>query len=350
VLDAKKERSMPETQATRVAVVQAAPVAFDLEKTLEQARSLAADARARGAELVLFPEAFVSAYPRGASFGAVVGSRTEAGRELFRRYYDSSVEIPSPAVDTLSGIARDNVIYLVIGVIERDGGTLYCTVLFFDPAGTLMGKHRKLMPTASERLVWGQGDGSTLPVFDTLIGKVGAVICWENYMPLLRTTMYAKGIEIYCAPTADARESWLASMRHIAVEGRCFVLSCNQYALRSDYPDDYDSAFGDDPDTVYCRGGSCIVNPMGEVIAGPDYEGETILAADLDLREIARGKFDLDVIGHYARPDIFQLTVNEFPTATVNGAGQAVATNHRKGSTLLADTVTTERAAAETHR
>ena len=341
---------MPDNQTTRVAVVQAAPVAFDLDKTLAKTRSLAAEARARGAELVLFPEAFVSAYPRGASFGAVVGARTEAGRDLFRRYFESSVQIPSPAVDTLSEIARENGIYLVIGVIERDGGTLYCTVLFFDPAGMLMGKHRKLMPTASERLVWGQGDGSTMPVFDTPIGNIGAVICWENYMPLLRTTMYAKGIEIYCAPTADPRESWLASMRHIAVEGRCFVLSCNQYALRSDYPDDYDSTFGDDPDTVYCRGGSCIVNPMGELIAGPDYEGETILTADLDLRDIARGKFDLDVIGHYARPDVFQLTVNESPTATVNGAGQAIATNHRNAGNPLADAVTTERTTAETHR
>lgn len=312
---------MTEHHIVRVAVVQAAPVAFDLEKTLEKTRVLAAEAKARGAQLVLFPEAFVSAYPRGAGFGAVVGSRTDAGRELFRRYHESSVDVPGPATDTLGAIARDNAIYLVIGVIERDGGTLYCTVLFFDPAGTLMGKHRKLMPTASERLVWGQGDGSTLPVFDTPVGKIGAVICWENYMPLLRTAMYAKGIQIYCAPTADARDSWLASMRHIATEGRCFVLSCNQYALRSDYPDDYDTAFSNEPDAVYSRGGSCIVNPLGEIIAGPDYEGETILTADLDLREIARGKFDLDVIGHYARPDIFQLTVDESPTATVTYGG-----------------------------
>ena len=194
---------------TRVAVVQAAPVSFDLEKTLAKTRSLAAEARAQGAELVLFPEAFVSAYPRGASFGAVVGARTDAGRDLFRRYYESSVEIPSPAVDTLSEIAGENGIYLVVGVVERDGGTLYCTVLFFDPHGTLLGKHRKLMPTAMERVVWGQGDGSTLPVVATPIGKIGAVICWENYMPLLRTTMYAKGIEIYCAPTVDDRDTWL---------------------------------------------------------------------------------------------------------------------------------------------
>ena len=341
---------MSKHPTTRVAVVQAAPIAFDLNKTLEKTRALAAEARAKGAELGLFPEAFVSAYPRGASFGAVVGARTEAGRDLFRRYYESSVAIPSPAVDTLAEIARDNGIYLVIGVIERDGGTLYCTVLFFDPAGTLMGKHRKLMPTASERLIWGQGDGSTMPVFDTPLGNIGAVICWENYMPLLRTAMYAKGIEIYCAPTADARDSWLASMRHIAVEGRCFVLSSNQYALRSDYPDDYDSAFGDDPDTVYCRGGSCIVNPLGELIAGPDYEGETILTAHLDLREIARGKFDLDVIGHYARPDIFQLTVNESPTATVSGIDSDSTSNRRTAGTPLADTTIAGPVAAKPRR
>jgi nitrilase len=308
---------MTEPLTTRVAVVQAAPVAFDRDKTIDKVRVLTAEARAKGAELVLFPEAFVSAYPRGAGFGAVIGSRTDAGRDLFRRYWESSVDVPGPAVETLGQIARDNQVYLVIGVIERDGGTLYCTVLFFDPAGTFMGKHRKLMPTAAERLVWGQGDGSTMPVFATPIGKIGAVICWENYMPLLRTAMYAKGIEIYCAPTADGRESWLASTRHIACEGRCFVLSCNQYALRSDYPADYDTALDDAPTTVYSRGGSCIIDPLGNILAGPDYEGETILTADLDLREIARGTFDLDVVGHYARPDIFQLTVDESPTTTV---------------------------------
>lgn len=310
---------MTASTIVRAAVVQAAPVAFDRDKTIEKVRALTRDARTRGAELVLFPEAFVSAYPRGASFGAVVGARTEAGRDLFRRYWESSVDVPGLAVDALGQIARENQLHLVIGVIERDGGTLYCTVLFFAPDGSLLGKHRKLVPTASERLVWGQGDGSTIPVFDTPVGKIGAVICWENYMPLLRTAMYAKGIEIYCAPTADARESWLASMRHIACEGRCFVLSCNQYTLRSDYPDDYDTSFDQDPATVYSRGGSCIVNPLGEIIAGPDYEGETILTADLDLRDIARGKFDLDVVGHYARPDVFQLTVDESANLTVAG-------------------------------
>ena len=299
------------TGTYKVAVVQHAPVAFDRDRTLEKVSVLAAEAAAKGARLVLFPEAFVSAYPRGLDFGAVVGSRTDEGREDFRRYWESSVDVPGPAVDHLARTAHANRIYLVVGVVERESGTLYCTVLFFAPDGTLLGKHRKIMPTASERLVWGFGDGSTLPVFDTELGKLGAVICWENYLPLLRSTMYAKGIEIYCAPTADARDSWIASMRHIAIEGRCFVLSCNQFNRRRDFPAQYRTAFGDDPETIICRGGSCIVDPFGNFLAGPNTESEAILIAEIDRAQIVRGKYDLDVVGHYARPDIFQLHVDE---------------------------------------
>jgi nitrilase len=254
----------------------------------------------------VFPEAFVSGYPKGLDFGARVGSRTLEGRKMFRRYFESAVEIPSPAAAELAAIARDHSVYLVIGVIERDGGTLYCTVLFFSPSGELLGKHRKLMPTAMERLVWGMGDGSTMPVFDTPLGRLGAVICWENYMPLLRMAMYAKGIELYCAPTVDDRDTWARSMQHIAFEGRCFVLSAVQYLERKDCPDDYA-----DTAPVLIRGGSVIVNPQGVLLAGPHYGSETILIADLDRNEIAEGKFDLDVAGHYARPDVFRLTVNE---------------------------------------
>jgi nitrilase len=173
------------------------------------------------------------------------------------------------------------------------------------------------MPTGSERLVWGFGDGSTMPVFDTVLGKLGALICWENYLPLMRSAMYSKGIEIYCAPTADARDSWFASMRHIAVEGRCFVLSCNQFNRRRDFPADYRARLGDDPDAVVTRGGSCVVDPFGNFLAGPDTEGETILMAEIDRAQIVRGKFDLDVVGHYARPDIFQLCVDERPKRPV---------------------------------
>lgn len=301
---------MTENPKHKLAVVQAASVAFDLEQSLAKAERLAANAAAKGAELAVFPEAFLSAYPRGMDFGAVIGSRTDAGREEFRRYWASSVEVPGPAVERLGKIARTSRLYLVMGVVERDGGTLYCCVLFFAPDGTYLGKHRKIMPTASERLVWGFGDGSTMPVFDTPLGKVGAVICWENYLPLMRAAMYAKGTQIYCAPTADARDSWTASMRHIAVEGRCFVLSCNQFNRRKDFPADYPGATGEDPEAIVTRGGSCIVDPFGNFLAGPDFDGEAILTAEIDLGQIVRGKYDLDVTGHYARPDIFQLFVD----------------------------------------
>jgi nitrilase len=307
----------------KAAVVQAAPVVFDRARTLGKVGALAAEARSTGAKLVVFPEAFVSAYPRGLDFGAVVGSRSDRGREEFRRYWESSMEVPGPAAEELSRIARKNGIYLVIGVVERDRGTLYCTVLFFDPDGRFLGKHRKVMPTGSERLVWGFGDGSTLPVFPTPLGRLGAVICWENYMPLLRAAMYAKGIEIYCAPTADCRDSWLATVRHIAAEGRCFVLSANQFCRRRDFPADYGASLGTDPEAVVCRGGSCIVDPFGKVLAGPAVTGEEILVAEIDRAQIARGKFDLDVVGHYARPDIFRLLVDERPKHPVTHRGES---------------------------
>jgi nitrilase len=295
----------------RASVIQAAPVVFDRDATLEKVRLWTARAAAEGARLVVFPEAFVSAYPKGLDFGARIGGRTPEGRRVFRRYFESSIDVPGPAVDALSATARDHSVYLVMGVIERAGGTLYCTVLFFDPDGGLMGKRRKLMPTAMERLVWGMGDGTTLPVFDTPIGKLGAVICWENYMPLLRMTMYSKGIQLYCAPTVDDRDTWSSSMRHIAFEGRCFVLSAVQYLRRADCPEDYPAIQGNDPETVLIRGGSMIVNPLGAVLAGPNFDGETILTAEIDLNQVVEGKYDLDVAGHYARPDVFRLTVNE---------------------------------------
>jgi nitrilase len=304
----------------RATVVQAASVAFDLERTLDRVAALAAEASAGGAQLVVFPEAFVSGYPKGADFGAVVGRRSAEGRDWFRRYHDSSVDIPGPAAERLSEVARSNAIHLVIGVIERAAGTLYCTVLFIGPDGRLLGKHRKLMPTAMERLIWGFGDGSTIKVVRTPIGRIGAVICWENYMPQLRLAMYSQGIELYCAPTVDDRESWLPTMRHIAFEGRCFVLSANQFARRADYPDDY-PVEASNPEAVLIAGGSCIIDPLGNVLAGPARGGEALISADLDLREIPRGKFDLDVVGHYARPDVFRLTVDERSQDIVSWSG-----------------------------
>jgi nitrilase len=307
---------MPPTKSI-VAVVQAAPVDFDTAMTLHKVNSRTGEAAARGARLVLFPEAFIGGYPRGKNFGATVGNRSSEGREAYRCYWEGAIDVPGEVVTHLGEIALRHAVYLVIGVIEREGGTLYCTVLFFAPDGSYMGKHRKLMPTGSERLIWGFGDGSTMPVFDTELGKMGAVVCWENYMPLMRAAHYAKGVQLYLAPTADGRDTWLATVRHIAVEGRCFVLSCNQFARRGDYPDAYDSDLGDDPAKVVSRGGSCIISPLGEILAGPDFEGEAVLTAEVDLADIARGKFDFDAVGHYARPDVFRLNVNEKPASPV---------------------------------
>ncbi|WP_238009858.1 nitrilase-related carbon-nitrogen hydrolase [Dactylosporangium sp. AC04546] len=297
-----------------MAVVQDAPVVFDRDATLDRVDKRAREAANGGAQLVLFPEAFVSGYPQDMTFGAVVGTRTPEGHEQYRRYWASAVDVPGPDVDRLGEIAARHRIVLVIGVVERSGGTLFCTVLFFGADGALQGRHRKLMPTAMERLVWGMGDGSTLPVIDTSLGRVGAVICWENYMPLMRAAMYAKGIEIYCAPTADDLDMWVTSVRHIAKEGRVFVLSSCQFLQRSDCPEDYEASH-DRP--VLVRGGSCIVAPTGDVIAGPVYDRSAVLLADLDLDDIPRAKYDLDVSGHYARPDVFQLAVDERAKVTV---------------------------------
>ncbi len=305
----------------RAAVVQDAPVAFDLAQTMTKIASLVQAAAAQGAQLVLFPEAFVTGYPKGIDFGARVGMRSPEGRQTFQRYWESAIDVPGPTTQILGELARRHHLHLVIGVIEREGGTLYCTVLFFGDDGCLLGKHRKVMPTAMERLIWGFGDGATLTVVPTPLGKIGAVICWENYMPLLRMSMYAQGVELYCAPTVDDRDTWLPTMRHIALEGRCFVLSSCQLAKRADFPADYAPIQGDDPATVLIRGGSCIISPLGQVLAGPVFDQPTILTADLDLGEIVRGKYDLDVVGHYGRPDLFQLQVNTAPQQTVRSNG-----------------------------
>ena len=302
----------------RAAVVQAASVGFDRELSLAKLERLVADAAREGAQLAVFPEAFISAYPKGLDFGASVGNRTDAGRDHFRRYFESAIEVPGPDVDRIGEAAREHSIHLSVGVIERDGGTPYCTALLFGPEGVLLGKHRKLMPTAAERLVWGFGDGSTLPVVDTPLGRVGAEICWENYMPMLRMAMYAKGVQLYCAPTADDRETWLSTIRHIALEGRCFVLSSCQFLRRSDLPSDIANRISEVPEAILMRGGSAIIDPLGNVLAGPCFEGETILCADLDLDQVARGKYDFDAAGHYSRPDVFQLKVNEEPQRPVS--------------------------------
>jgi len=276
---------------------------FDTSATLARVEDYCRRASAGGAQLIVLPEALLGGYPKGLSFGAVVGSRSDEGRDLFRRYFDSAIAVPGPETEALAALSRDLELHIVLGVIERDGGTLYCTGLLFTPERGLHAKHRKLMPTASERLLWGMGDGSTMQVADTSLGRVGMAICWENYMPLYRQHLYRQGVQLWCAPTVDMREIWQTSMRHIAYEGRCFVLSACQELAKSDWPEDLSGAGGE------IAGRSLIVSPRGELLAGPA-AGATLAFADLDMDEIARGKFDLDVAGHYDRPDVFELHVN----------------------------------------
>jgi nitrilase len=215
-----------------------------------------------------------------------------------------------------------------MGVVERDstygGGTLFCTLLYFGPDGRLMAKHRKLKPTAAERIIWGEGDGGTLAVVDTEIGRIGGLICWENYMPLARMAMYTQGVEFYVAPTADSRDTWQATIRHIACEGRCFVLSCCQFVTKDMYPQDFEvlEELADAPD-VLSRGGSAIVGPLGGYMAGPLFDEEGMLFADLDQRLLVEGKFDFDVVGHYARPDVFRLVMLNDQPGAVESPGKS---------------------------
>lgn len=291
----------------RVAVVQAGSQLFNTPLTLERMAAHCEAVRQEGAELAVFPEAYIGGYPKGLDFGARIGTRTPEGREDYLRYWRAAIEVDGPECRIMGGFAAEMKAHLVVGVIEREGATLYCSALFFGPDGALIGKHRKLMPTASERLVWAQGDGSTLPAITTPIGRIGSAICWENYMPLLRQTMYAKGVDLWCAPTVDEREIWQSSMRHIAYEGRMFVLSACQYMTRADAPDDHPAFAGMAPQTELIRGGSVIVGPMGEILAGPLRGREGVLAATIDRDDVVRARYDLDVAGHYARPDVFSL-------------------------------------------
>lgn len=306
---------MDKIRKFKIACVQATPVIFDIEKSVDKVIALTREAAGLGCKLVVFPETFIPGYPAGLGFGTVMGSRTQAGRDQFREYWQNSVEVPGIYTDKLAECAKENRIFLAVGVTERDkvNKTLYCSLLYFSPDGQLLGKHRKVKPTAAERLVWGEGDGSTLCSFDTKIGKIGGLICWENYMPLARMAMYNKGVEIYLAPTADSRDSWNASMQHIAFEGRCYVVGCNQYFTKSDFPQHLQAELAEDRPEVLSRGGSVIVSPFGEVLAGPLYGEEGILTADVDHDELVRSRMDFDVTGHYSRDDIFRLKVKKQP-------------------------------------
>ncbi len=287
---------------TRIALAQIGTTMFNTPSTLTRVEAMCRTAAASGARLLVFPEALIGGYPKGLTFGATIGLRTPTGRDQFLRYSQSAILCPGAETEQLAVLAHELNLHIVIGVIERAGGTLYCTSLLITPDRGLLTKHRKLMPTGTERLIWGMGDASTMEVAETELGRIGMAICWENYMPMYRQHLYNQRVELWCAPTVDAREIWRTSMRHIAYEGRCFVLSPCQYLTKADWPEDLRREAGE------IDGRSIIVSPLGEVLSSPS-QGEGLLYADLDLNDIPRGKFDLDVAGHYARADIFQLRV-----------------------------------------
>ncbi|KAF2250536.1 putative nitrilase [Trematosphaeria pertusa] len=317
------------SKLVKVAAVQAAPVAFDLERSLERVAKFTAEAARSGADLVVFPEGFLSAYPWRYAFDATIGAREPRGRKWYAKYYNSAISLSSPEFGNLRSIAEQNSVFLSVGIIEKDGATLYCTAVLIDRGGELLSAHRKLIPTAAERLVWGQGAGDGLKVIDTELGKVGGLICWENYMPAARLTLYQQGIEIYIAPNADDLPSWVASMQHIAKEGRCFVISVNQFCKVSDFPSDYPPFTPEHhdrqsdgspwtPEAVLSHGGSCIVGPLGTFLAEPVWDREEIVYAELNRDELIESRMDFDAVGSYARPDIFTLTVNAKPVANVS--------------------------------
>ena len=275
---------MKTATTVRVAVVLACGVPFDREEAVERVCTFTEEAAADGARLVLLPEAYVGGYPWGLTVGTTVGARSEEGRALWGRYWANAVDVPGPEIDRMGKAAQAAGVHLCVGVVERDrnygGGTLFCTLLYLGPDGTLLGKHRKLKPTAAERFIWGEGDGSTLATVQTDYGTVGGLICWENYMPLARMAMYAKGVHIYLAPTADGRERWQSTLQHIALEGRCFVLGCNQFMRRDMYPPELECGTQDGgAPEVLCRGGSAIYGPLGELIAG-EFAGEPAFVQD----------------------------------------------------------------------
>lgn len=308
----------------KVAVVQAASALFDTPAAVRRAVSLIREAAGNGAQLAVFPEAFLGGYPKGAGLDSYVGRRTPQGRELFRRYFESAVELGGPELRELGDAAKEGQITVVIGVVERLGSTLYCTAVTIGPTGAIVNIHRKLMPTGSERLIWGFGDGSTIDVVDTPVGRVGAVICWENYMPLLRYAMYAQQIEFYCAPTVDDRPTWLPTMTHVALEGRVHVLSACQILRKHDIPAELEPELPEDQELAL-RGGSAIISPLGELLAGPLFDEEGILYAEIDLADQTRAHLDMDVVGHYGRPDIFQLQVDRQPKQPVAWRGNPAA-------------------------
>jgi nitrilase len=307
---------MPENNNApfKVAAIQATPVFLNRDATIDKACELIITAGREGARLIAFPESFVPTYPDWV--WAVPSGDEEVLNEVYAEFLNNSIAIPSDATDKLCRAAKIANAYVAIGVSERNveasGGSLYNTMLYIDAQGQILGKHRKLVPTGGERLVWAQGDGSTLQAYDTPLGKIGGLICWENYMPLARYAMYAWGTQIYIAATWDRGQPWLSTLRHIAKEGRVYVLGCCIAMRKDDIPDSFSfkqKYYANEEEWINI-GDSAIVNPEGVFIAGPVRMKEEILYAELDPRQMGGPRWMLDVAGHYGRPDVFELTVH----------------------------------------
>jgi nitrilase len=297
-----------------VACAQLEPVIFDRDATIEKLDAAAAEIAAKGARLAVFPEAFVPAYPSSTWAKALAGWAEEGAKEAFALLARESVEIPGPAERRLGEIAREHELWLVTGVTERDParpGTLYNTLLYHGPDGELALKHRKLVPTNHERLVWGPGDGGGLETVETPLGRIGGLICWENYMPLARFALYESGVELYIASTADDSDGWQSTLVHIARESRAFVIAPSHYQRASSYPDDFPLSRLLDGLEVIGRGGSAILSPDGSYLAGPLWDEEGILYADLDPERLAEERQRFDPVGHYHRPDVLRLDVTK---------------------------------------
>lgn len=299
-------------RSVTVGVAQATPALFDCEATVQRVVEWISRAAEAGCELLLFPESFIPVYPRGLRYDAVVGRRSDESRRQWLDYWQQSVTADDPRLAPVQDAIRRAGLYVALGVTERElrGGSLYCSLFYYDRQGQLLGRHRKLKPTGLERYLWGEGDPAGIRSYATDLGEVGGLICWENYMPLARLSQYQQGVEIYLAPTADARASWQSTLQHIALEGRCYVLAANQYVRKQDYPDRYQAQLAEEPE-VMSPGGSAIYSPLGEMLAGPLWQEEGLLTATLDPDVLAMSKLDFDAVGHYARWEVWDFGEKE---------------------------------------
>ena len=297
----------------KLALVQAEPVMFDKDKCVEKIITLIGEAAAKGAELIVFPELFIPGYPYGMTYGFTVGSRSRAGREDWKTYYDNSILADGAEMQRIVDCAKEHSVYVSVGYSERDAvtATLYNSNIMIAPDGQTM-NHRKLKPTGSERVIWGDADKDFFPVMETPWGPMGNLICWESYMPLARVALYQKGVALYISPNTNDNEEWQNTIRHIAIEGHCFFINADMYFTKDMYPK---TASGDEEiaklNDIVCRGGSCVIDPYGHAVSETVWDKEEIIYADLDMQKVPASRMEHDVCGHYARPDVLKLSVED---------------------------------------